>query len=61
MMAISVASTYLMSTVEEAEKLTHTDPAVKAGRLIMELHPWYGSAAVMEINELHKTISKKDH
>ncbi len=48
-----------VSTLEEAKALTDTDPAVKAGRLVMELHPWYGSAAMMEINPLHSRISKK--
>ena len=45
-------------TVEEAAALTATDPAVKAGRLIMELHPWYGSAALMQIPDLHEKIAK---
>ncbi len=49
---------FAVNSVEEAEELTKTDPAVKAGRLIMELHPWYGSAAVMKINEIHKEIAK---
>jgi uncharacterized protein YciI len=48
-----------VATVEEAKKLTETDPAVKAGRLIMELHPWYGSAALVEINSIHKKLSEK--
>jgi len=48
-----------VETVEEAEKLTSTDPAIQAGRLVMELHPWYGSAAMMEINRIHKTLEKK--
>lgn len=47
-----------VKTIEEAKKLTETDPAVQAGVLEMELHPWYGSAALMEINKLHKTIQK---
>lgn len=47
-------------TIEEAEALTASDPAVQAGRLIMELHPWYGSAAMMQINETHKRLSKTD-
>ena len=28
-------------TKEEAEKLVQTDPAVAAGRLTYEIHPWY--------------------
>ena len=28
-----------VSTIEEAKKLTETDPAIKAGTLVMELHP----------------------
>lgn len=47
-----------VKTVEEARELTRTDPAIKAGSLIMELKPWYGSAALMELNELHKKITK---
>lgn len=47
-----------VTTVEEAEKLTNSDPAIKAGSLVMELHPWYGSAGLMEVNEIHKKIAK---
>ncbi|MBL0107071.1 MAG: hypothetical protein IPP52_07250 [Ignavibacteria bacterium] len=46
-------------TLEEARELTSTDPAVKAGVLEMELHPWYGSAALLEINNIHNKIQKK--
>lgn len=49
-----------VSTVEEARALTETDPAIEAGRLEMELHPWYGSAALMKVNEIHATISKEN-
>ncbi|WP_341902895.1 YciI family protein [Fluviicola taffensis] len=49
-----------VETVEEAEELTKTDPAIKAGRLVMELHPWYGSAALIKTAEIHKTVSKKE-
>jgi uncharacterized protein len=47
-----------VATVAEAEALTRTDPAVKAGQLVMELHPWYGSAALMLVNEVHANIKK---
>jgi len=48
-------------SLEEAKTLTESDPAVQSGRLVMELHPWYGSAAMMEINSLHKKGSKKSY
>lgn len=46
-----------VATVEEARRLTETDPAVRAGRLEMELHPWYGSAALQQLNDLHSRIA----
>lgn len=46
-------------TVEEAEALTATDPAIQAGSLVMELVPWYGSAAVQTINYMHNKIQSK--
>jgi uncharacterized protein len=49
-----------VATIEEARELTSTDPAIQAGTLIMELHPWYGSAALKEIPDLHKQIQKKN-
>jgi uncharacterized protein YciI len=48
-----------VGTIEEAKKLADTDPAVKTGSLIMELHPWYGSAALVETPAIHKKIEKK--
>jgi len=31
---------FRVSSIEEARLLTETDPAIKAGRLALELHPW---------------------
>jgi uncharacterized protein YciI len=50
---------FAVETIEEAEELTKTDPAIKAGRLIMELHPWYGSAGLMKMGELHEKLAKQ--
>ena len=47
-----------VATVEEAEALTATDPAIQAGRLSMELHPWYGSATLPLITPLHKRLDR---
>ncbi|GGF43001.1 YciI family protein [Echinicola rosea] len=49
-----------VADINEAEKLTAEDPAVKAGVLKMELVEWYGSAALMAIPEIHEKIQKID-
>ena len=48
-----------VETIEEARALTNTDPAIQSGELVMELRPWYGSAALVEITGLHQRIQKK--
>lgn len=45
-------------TMEEAIELTETDPAIQAGRLSLEMHPFYGSAALQLVNEWHKKVQK---
>lgn len=49
---------FAVETLEEAEKLTSSDPAIQAGSLVMELHQWYGSAALMKVNDIHNEIAK---
>lgn len=49
-----------VSTIDEARKLTETDPAISAGRLQMELHPWYGSAGLKMVNKIHAQISTEN-
>ena len=46
-------------TLKEAQALTASDPAIQAGSLVMELHQWYGSAALPLLIDLHKKIEKK--
>ena len=48
-----------VESIDEAKILTETDPAIQAGTLVMELHPWYGSAALIETTRIHATIQKK--
>lgn len=48
-----------VGSIAEAEELTRTDPAIQAGSLVMELKEWYCSAALIEINEIHKTLEKQ--
>lgn len=49
-----------VSSIAEAEALTQSDPAIQAGSLAMELMEWYGSAALMAVNNIHKTIARKE-
>jgi uncharacterized protein YciI len=48
-----------VESIEEAKALTNSDPAIQSGELVMELRPWYGSAALVEITALHQKIQKK--
>jgi uncharacterized protein YciI len=50
---------YNVTSIEEARALTETDPGIKAGLFTMELHPWYGSAALMQLMPIHKTLQKR--
>lgn len=34
---------YNTATAEEAKKLAEEDPAVQAGRLVVEVHPWWAA------------------
>lgn len=47
-----------VSDIEEAKKLVATDPVIIKGEMIAEYHKWYGSAAVMLVNENHEKMGK---
>lgn len=49
-----------VTTVEEAEKLVNTDPIVTSGLMIVDLIPWWGTAALMDVNRVHKTITSQE-
>lgn len=49
-----------VNNLEEAEALTNSDPSIQAGVLSMELKEWYGSAALMALNDIHYSVSKND-
>src|SRR5687768_13007336 len=49
-----------VETVEEAKALAETDPTVKAGVLIVEYVPWFGSASLMLSNEFHEKVAKEN-
>lgn len=48
-----------VSSLEEAESLLQTDPAIKAGLLEAELYNWYGSAALSTYLEDSDKVWKK--
>ena len=48
-----------VETVEEAQALVATDPAIQAKLLEAELTPWYATAALQETVKIHEKISKK--
>lgn len=45
-------------TIEEAQKLVETDPAVQAKIFEAELTPWYSSAALMLLKGQHEKLAK---
>lgn len=49
-----------VTSIGEAQALTETDPAVKAGVFSVEFHPWYSSAVLMEVPLLHKKVQTKE-
>ena len=44
-------------SIEEARALTETDPVIVNGEMVAEYHPWYGTAALMTVNETHQRIA----
>jgi uncharacterized protein YciI len=47
-----------VETIEEAQKLTETDPSIAAGVFQVEFVKWYGSAGLMMMNEIYEKITK---
>ena len=47
-----------VDTFETAQALVATDPVITNGEMVAEYHTLYASAALMQVNETHKKISK---
>jgi uncharacterized protein YciI len=47
-----------VNTIEEAQALVATDPAVKANIFEVDLTLWYGSAALQEVSKMHDKVAK---
>jgi uncharacterized protein YciI len=52
---------YIFATpdIDEAKKLVATDPVVMKGEMVPEFHKYYGTAALMLLNDLHDKVGKK--
>jgi uncharacterized protein YciI len=48
-----------VSDLEEAAALVATDPVVMHGEMVAEYHQYYGSAALMLVNETHEKVARK--
>jgi uncharacterized protein YciI len=46
-----------VESLDEARRLTETDPVIVEGEMVAEYHPWYGSAAAMVLPEIHRTLA----
>jgi len=46
--------------IDEAKQLADTDPVLKSGEMIAEYHKFFSSAALMQVNETHDKIAKKN-
>lgn len=49
---------FAVADVEEARRLTGTDPVIVEGEMVAEYHRWYGSAATMTIPEVHEKLAQ---
>lgn len=45
--------------IEQARKFVATDPVIVNGEMVAEYHKFYGSAALMMVNDIHNKIQKK--
>lgn len=48
-----------VADIDAAKKYVATDPVIINGEMVAEYHKYYGSAALMLVNDAHKKIMKK--
>ena len=49
---------FAVKDIDEARQLTATDPVIASGEMVAEYHSYYGSSALMHVNQTHKRIMK---
>jgi uncharacterized protein YciI len=50
---------FAVKDIDEAKKLAATDPVLVKGEMVAEYHTYYGSAALMLVQETHDKLAKK--
>lgn len=50
---------FAVPDLDEARKLVATDPVVAKGEMVAEYHKYYGSAALVLLNDLHRRLVPK--
>ena len=50
---------FAVADIEEAKKLVATDPVIIKGEMVAEYHKYFGSAALMLVNEGHAKVAQK--
>ena len=50
---------FAVPDIEEARGLVATDPVVASGEMVPEFHKYYGSAALMLVNEAHGRLARQ--
>jgi uncharacterized protein YciI len=48
-----------VSDLEEAAAIVATDPVVIQGEMVAEYHKYYGTAALMLVNDAHEKVARK--
>lgn len=48
-----------VADIDEARRLTDTDPVIIKGEMVAEFHKYYGSAALMLVKDTHERLVKK--
>lgn len=50
---------FAVKDIDEAKALVATDPVIANGEMVAEFHKYYGSAALMLVNDAHQRVAKE--
>ncbi len=52
---------FAVDSIDEARRLTASDPVIVNGEMVADYHAWYGSAALLAVPDIHKTLTPPKH